>query len=298
MYAILLLITFSSVEADAQWWKSGKKADVEKRKVVIEDDEPDSFLNKLNYRDIKSRVEKAAYPQTFDVVAFAKQFDALSDEKEDVKKVEELTLRLYSADNETLARLYKYSRDLNENNSPIMDEMSNVFFRTVDKEFKENALMSVLDERKEAQVNMIAKKSFSNVIGTVLDYMECLVCCEKNSFPDENGFLFKPKTGNSIKTSKAEYSKWMSNQICGFVIYNFPFQFKKARFKVLSLKGRLLAFMNGTPRFRNLSPNGTEVHVAMIPTIITLGLKSLKTPPCQNDKLRSDLLELVQVKCK
>ena len=177
--------------------------------------------------------------------------------------------------------------------------MTKTYFETVEKTFHEPASLVALDKNKIASHNQIVKMSFSSFFDTAIDYAECLVCCPKAEFPDVKWLFWKGEMGKSITPYKAEYTSWYSHKLCGFMIYDFSCNstFKKARYK--GLKGFLLGVIAGTqPRFKDFSPNGTAVHVPMLPAIIVFGLKDIKIPPCQNQALQDKIRQSVIVKCK
>ncbi|MGR3810397.1 hypothetical protein [Jiulongibacter sp. NS-SX5] len=256
--------------------------------------EKESFLFNLNYKDVKIRLDK--YDQKPTVKEVIQKLDLLSEERTKIHELEEVVMDLYSLTNAQLADIYSYyRRNSFQKVNGDLESMSDLYFVEVQKEFGENALLVQLKDQNEKH-NSVLKKSFSSVFGGIIDYTECLVCCPKNDFPDEKWFWFKPALGTSIVTRKAEYDKWYSNKLCGFMIYGFPCNFSKSRFKV-NVKGTLLWLLNGTPRFKQLAPNGEAVHISMLPVIITLGIKDLKTPPCENEYLQNQLRNLVQVRC-
>jgi hypothetical protein len=255
----------------------------------IDEERQDNYFEKWDYQNVKKITLGKKYPRSISNEQLKNLAVEAEKEHSSNEKIADIMLKIYSLDNQNLAKLCRYSRELNGiKTDRIVEQMSDDFFKRVEGQFRENALLASLDENKNAKMMSVAKISFSKIFDTVVDYAECLLCCSKNNYPSKQLFLFKPKKGNSIKTQKADYSKWFSDKICGFNIYDFPCEIKKARINNLILLG-----LNGSPKFNN-----TSVHVATIPTIIVYGLSSLSTAPCENKELMEKVKNTVRIKCK
>lgn len=261
-----------------------------------DENEPKSWIDGVTYEEMKKRIVGRPQKKAPDVYKTIRSLEEMDEDNVDRKVIEEIILDMYTLPNSELFALTRMSRTENSGNPKDFDAMSKKYFEAITTTFNENALMVQLDKSKVERHNAVVRMAFSTFFETAIDYAECLLCCPKASFPDERWFWQKPKTGKSIIPYKAEYSAWYSNKLCGFMIYDFPCKFSKARFK-MNLAGLMLWGLNGKPRFKQLAPNGDAVHVAMIPVILVLGLRDLRTPPCQNKELQQKLLSLVQVRC-
>ena len=264
---------------------------------ISQEKQIDTFLNRMNYEEIKSKISERGSKE-ISTAEFTKRVSSIDENKMDLKQIENIMLDLYSFTNSQLAELYRTSRlqSLGKPNKEL-DVMSDNYFKQIDETFNENALLVALNPTFQPKHNAVVKSSFpvffENLVDNAFEIAECLVCCPKSAFPNQRIFFLKPRYGTTITNIKAEYSQWYSHKLCGFMISNFPITFKKVRFR-LNLQG-LLMYINGLPRFRNLSPYGTDVYVSMIPTVLVLGLSDLSIPPCQNDAIKKKLLSLVQV---
>lgn len=261
-------------------------------KMQAQTQDSTSFIDNLNYESAKKMVLGAKLPKILSDEQLRKLAHSAEITKEDIDETElrNIVLQLYSLENIQVIKLLAMSRLLNagrEGSSKEVDLMVKDFITDVDLTYKENLFLALLDTKKEKDIMGKAKRSFSKIFDAFLEYSECLLCCEKAQFPYKKWFLLKPKKGTAIETKKADYTKWFSDRICGFYVYNFPCTVKKAR-----INNIILWALNGTPRF-----NDKGVHVAMIPSVIVYGLTSLSTTPCNNSTLKSKVLNTVRIKC-
>jgi hypothetical protein len=273
-----LLLSFLTSQVDAQ--DLGQNSD-------------DSSFDSWTYQKVKEMVKERQLPSKLnDAELRALAFESKKGVEEGAN-VEKTLLQLYSLDNQNLAKFYAVHRTIDGIPNKDVDNMSNDFFNRIEAQFHENALLVILNSKNDAAVAQIAKLSFSQILELVFDYSDCLLCCPKASYPNKKFFIFNPKKGNSIKMSKADYTQWYSDKICGFNVYDFPCgTIIKARVNNVALS----ASLGISPRFNTI--NKGNVHVPAITAILVWGLSSLNIPPCQNTTLMDKVKNTVRVKCQ
>lgn len=261
-------------------------------------DKQEVLLNNFDYNTIKKLSEK----RKVTVESVRQKMSKINEDDVEISKpeIEDLLTDICALRNQELNQLFLQFRKENLGSNKDLNEASTTFFKQVDANFNgENAILVSLKSANSTKLMSIQKASFGNLFGILLDYVECLLCCSRETYPDIRIPILKIRFPQSIRPMKADYSHWYANKICGFELYDFPCTFKKARFKFSGIGIALLAAnLFQEPRFRNYSPNGTAVHVPMIPVALVLGWSNLSTPPCQNQQLMDKLKQHVGVRCK